>query len=547
MTDPGILDLERGRECYGRQAWARAFEALTAADQAASLGAEDLERLAMSAYLIGLDDDYLKALERAHDAHVRAGELLRAARCAFWLGLRLLFRGEVGHATGWLARTDRLIEDQGKECVECGYLLLPAAEEQLQAGDAETGYAVAAEAVEIAERFEDHDLLACARQIQGRALLQQGQLARGLTLLDEAMVAVVAGNLSPIVTGLVYCSVIAACQQVYAVGRAHEWTLALAHWCEEQPELVAFSGTCLLHRAEILQFHGAWGEAIAEARRACERCATAANRRAEAAGYYQAGEVHRLRGEFAQAEDAYRNASRCGQEPQPGLALLRLAQRRTQAAVTAIRRVAATTQGKLERTKILPAVVDTLLAAGDREAARDACRELEEIAVDFDTDVLNATAANARGAVLLEDGEPHDALLSLRCALQVWQRIDAPYQAARTRVLVALACRALGDDDGTELELEAARAAFEQLEASPDLARVDSLRQQTQAARHRGLTHRELQVLRLLAAGKTNKDIAGELRLSDRTIDRHVSNIFGKLDVTSRTAATSYAYRHELV
>ena len=268
---PLLDELERGRESYGRRAWADAYQSLSRADQAAPLGVEDLELLAMSAYLIGRDDDYLRALDRAHHAHLDAGERLRAVRCAFWLGLRLLFRGETGRATGWLARAQRLLEREERDCVEQGYLLLPVVEQHLAAGDCEAAYATAAGAAEIGERFGEADLIACARHLQGRALMQQGQVEQGLALLDEAMVAVTAGELSPLVTGLIYCSVIEACQQVYALGRAREWTSALAQWCEEQPEMVAFTGICRVHRAEIMQLHGAWQDAIEEARRACER------------------------------------------------------------------------------------------------------------------------------------------------------------------------------------------------------------------------------------------------------------------------------------
>ena len=266
-------ELRRGRECYARRAWADAYRSLSLADQVARLEAQDLELLAMSAYLIGRDDDYLRALERAHYAHLDARERLGAVRCAFWLWLRLIFRGETGRATGWLARAQRLLEPEEPDCAERGYLLLAAVEQHLAAGDCEAAYAAAAAAVEIGERCGEADLIACARHDQGRIRLQQGQVERGLALLDEVMVAATAGELSSIVTGLMYCSVIQACQEVYAFGRAREWTVALAQWCEEQPEMVAFTGVCRVHRAEIMQLRGAWQDAIEEARRARERFA----------------------------------------------------------------------------------------------------------------------------------------------------------------------------------------------------------------------------------------------------------------------------------
>ena len=538
--------LATGRECHRQRAWAEAYRSLAQADQALPLGAEDLELLAMSAYLVGRDDDYLTMLERAHRAHLAADQDVRAARCAFWLGLRLMFRGETGRATGWLGRAQRLVEREGRDCAEHGYLLLPAAEQQLSAGDIMVAYETANAAAEIGERCGESDLIAIARHLQGRIRLLQGQVPTGLALLDEVMVAVTEGELTPIVTGLLFCSVVEACEQVYALDRAREWTAALAHWCAEQPDMVAFAGVCQVHRAGILQRIGAWPDALAEARRACARC-QGVNREAAAAAFYQEGEVHRLKGAFALAEDAYRNASGLGLEPQPGMALLRVAQGRAEAAAAAMRRSMSATAGRLKRLRLLPAHVEIMLAAGDRSAARSACAELEEIARTFDTGIPGALAAEARGAVSLGEGDAEAALVALRHAFEIWQRIEAPYAAARARVLIGLSCRALGDEDGEELELGAARAIFEQLGAAPDVARIDALGTRALPHPSHSLTARELQVLRLVAAGKTNKVIARTLFLSERTVDRHVSNIFAKLDVASRAAATAYAYQHKLV
>jgi DNA-binding CsgD family transcriptional regulator len=343
-----------------------------------------------------------------------------------------------------------------------------------------------------------------------------------------------------------YCSVIATCQQVYAFDRTREWTIALTQWCEGQPDMVAFAGACQVHRAEIMQLLGTWPEAIEEARRACLR-SQGVDRRAAAAALYQQAEVHRLKGEFGAAEEAYRGASRLGLEPQPGLALLRLVQGRSGAAATAIRRVASTTVNRLKRMGLLPAYVEIMLAAGDVQDARNACRELEEIARSFDTEVPDAIAAQARGAVDLAEGSAQAALDSLRLAFEVWQRIQAPYAAARVRVLIGLACRALGDEDGADLEFDAARSICERLGAIPDLARIDSLIKGAPSGHAHGLTPRELQVLRLVAAGKTNAAVAAELFLSARTVERHLSNIFTKLDLSTRTAATAWAYEHDLI
>ena len=360
------------------------------------------------------------------------------------------------------------------------------------------------------------------------------------------MVAVIAGELSPIMTGLIYCSVIDGCRQVYAVDRAREWTDALAQWCAGQPQLVSFTGTCLVHRAEIMQMSGAWRDAIEEARRACD-VSRGSEQPAPAAAYYQQAEVHRLRGEFAEAEESYRHASRQGCEPLPGLALLRLAQGRTEAAAAAISRALGTTTDRLQRTKLLPACVEIMLASGDLASARAACGELSESADRFQTPALQAMAAQAAGAVALGADDFRSALPALRRAFELWLQVEAPYLAARTRELIGLACRGLEDEDGASLELAAAREAFETLGAAPDIARIDRAVPFSPALGGSGLTPRELEVLRLVAAGEPNKVIAAELCLSEKTIDRHLSNIFGKLGVSSRTAAAAWAYRHKLV
>ena len=540
-------ELKRGRESYARRAWREAYESLSHADQAAPLGAEDLELLATSAYMIGRNDDHVSGLERAHHMYLDACEAQQAVRCAFWVGINLALRGEMGRATGWFGRAQRLLEREERDCVEQGYLLVPVMLQHEATGDWEAAYAAAADAAEISERFGEADLFALAVHEQGHALVKQGQVEEGLGLLDEAMVAVTAGELSPIVTGLIYCSVIEGCQEVYALRRAQEWTAALTHWCEQQPDMVAFTGRCLVHRAEIMQLHGAWREALEEARRAGERSAQGVSQAAAAQAFYQQGEIHRLQGEFAAAEEAYRDASRCGWEPQPGLALLRLAQGNGDAAAAAIRRVVGETTEQLKRARLLPAYVEIMLAVGDPQEARSACRELEEISARYESGMLGALVAHAEGAVDLAEGDTQTALLALRHAWQVWQELEVPYEAARVRVLLGLACRTLGDDDTASLELEAARGVFAHLGAAPDLARVDSLTRRTPSIDAHRLTPRELQVLRLVAAGETNKAIAAELVLSERTVDRHVSNIFAKLDVSSRAAATAYAYKHQLV
>jgi DNA-binding CsgD family transcriptional regulator/tetratricopeptide (TPR) repeat protein len=539
-------ELERGRDAYARSAWGEAYELLGHAERAAPLTGSDLVLLATAAHMLGLVDEFLPLLERAHHAYAEEGEALPAVRCAFWIGMNLALRGEMGPATGWLGRAQRLLEREEGECVEQGYMLLPVAFQHELSGDFDGAAETAAAAAEIGERFGDNDLFALAVHVQGTVLAKGGRVAEGLSLLDEAMVAVTAGEVSPVVSGIVYCGVILACEEVYELRRAHDWTAALTRWCEQQPDLVSFRGRCLVHRAQLLRLHGDWPAALEEARLAGERFAGAMNPGAIAKAWYLQGEVQRLGGQFGDAEDAYREASRLGLEPQPGLALLRLAQGKGEAATAAIRRAASETTDRAARAGLLPAYVEIMLAAGDVDAARDACGELREIAAQYGTDMLRAIVAQACGAFELAAGDASSALVSLRLAVQTWQELEAPYEVALTRVLVGRACRALGDEDGFVLELDAARRLFEQLGAAPSVLSVDSLTRGDERDGMHGLTPRELEVLRLVATGKSNRDIAAVLVISEHTVARHVQNIFTKLGVASRTAAGAFAFEHNL-
>jgi ATP/maltotriose-dependent transcriptional regulator MalT len=414
-------------------------------------------------------------------------------------------------------------------------------------GDHAAAHDAAGEAVAIGERFGERDLFALAGHVQGHALINLGRIDDAITLLDEVMLAAIGGELSPIVTGIVYCGAIAGCEEAFDVRRAHEWTNALARWWEAQPDMVAFTGRCLAHRAEILQLKGSWPAALEEARRAHERCQRSMNRLAAGQAAYQQAEVLRRQGDLAAAETAYREANACGREPQPGLALLRLAQGDVDAACAAVRRSLAETTSPLKRSRLLPAYAEISVAAGDLDEARQAADELDAIARDYPTAMLRAIAAHVTGAVELAGGDVQASLVTLRAALLAWQELEAPYEAARARVLLGLACRALEDEDSASLELDAARAVFDELGAKPDVARLDALGGRSEAAETYGLTPRELEVLRLVASGKTNRDIAATLVVSEHTVARHVQNILTKLRLSSRTAATAFAFEHELL
>ena len=541
-------DPKRGREAVRRQAWAEAFDHLAAADEHDALAPDDLERLATAAFLSGKDTESAEAWARAHSDRLERGEIERAARCAFWLGFCLVSKGEQARAGGWFGRARRLLQGSDRDCVEQGYLLVPTALGDLAKGEAAKARDEFREAAETGDRFDDADLSALGRLGSGQALIRLGEIEPGVALLDEAMAAAEAGDLSPIVVGTVYCAVIETCHEIFDLRRAVEWTDALTRWCEAQPQLAPYRGQCLARRAEILELQGAWPDALDEVRRACERLAGPPGEPAAGLAFYRRGELHRLRGEYAEAERAYAEAARWGREPQPGLALLRLRQNEIEAAAASIRRVVDETEDRPTRCRVLPAHVRIMLAAADLPAARESAAELTELSAALDTPFLAALADQARGSVELAAGNVSEALDALRAASASWKKLQVPYEAARARLLIALACRELGDEDTAGVELDAAKSAFRDLGARPDVERVESLAPTTSAPADRhGLTPRELEVLRQIATGDTNRAIAEALSISERTVERHVSNIFHKLNVPTRSAATAYAYQHELV
>lgn len=541
---PATGDLDRARRHFAQRRWAEAHGAFSRADHTSRLAGEDLESLATSAFLVGLEDEYVEALERAHLAYLDRGAVAQAVHCAYWIGLHFALRGDTGQANGWVGRGWRLLEGEPETCTEAGYLLIPAAVQQMRAGESEAAYATAGRAISISEQSDDRELAAAGILLQGRALLQQRQLAQGLALLDEAMVCVRTGGVSPISTGRIYCSVIEGCVFAYIWERAAEWTEVLARWCDDQPDMMAFSGACRLHRAEVLELRGAWVEAIREATRAVER---GGSPQVVAAAYCQLGDIHRLRGELDAAERAYVKAGALGHQPQPGLGLLRLAQGRSEAALAALRNAVAVAGQRWERARLLAAHLEALLACGEIDEAGRVCADLEALADGAEADVLRAFALDARGALELAGDRAATALVALGRAAEIWQGMRAPYRAARTRTSMSRAYAALGDGDASALERDAALAAFQELGARLDVERLGAARGTGAAKAALGLSARELEVLRLIAGGETNRSIADMLFISERTVERHVSNIFGKLNVGSRAAATARAYTDKLL
>ena len=536
--------LGRARKLFARKAWRDAYRLFDAADRETDLEPEDLERLATAAYLLGRDEESEVFRERAHHAYLRRGDREGAARAAFWLAFGLLHRGAQAPASGWFGRAERLLDEAQLDSVLRGYLLIPSAVQRVVQGDPAAGHTLFSQAADIARRFADHDLASLACHGRGRALIRLGHIGEGVAVLDEAMVAVMAGEVSPMLAGDVYCSVLEGCHEIFDLRRAYEWTTSLARWCAAQPDLVRYRGECLLYRAEVLQLRGQWTDAARDAHDACELLMS---RPAAGTAFYRLGEIHRLRGEFAKAEAAYARANERGRKPQPGLALLRLAEGHVDAAAASIRAVLVDTRARLSRARTLAAAIEILLAAGDLDHARAAAAELAEIASALKAPLLDAASAHATGAVLLAEGDIAGAATALRRAGEIWRDLEMPYDEAHTRVLMAAVCDRRGDQDGRRLELDAARRIFTQLDAGACLARIAEEPEVTSRQTVGSLSQREAQVLRLLAAGKTNRDIGAELFISEKTVARHVSNIFDKLGVSSRAAATAWAYQRNLV
>lgn len=542
--------IDQGRSAFARRQWRTAYAQLSNADQEAPLEPADLERLATAAYLAGQDDQAVKLWARVHHDWIDRGDVERAAYWGYWLSFVQLVHGEPAQATGWLQRARRLDNARHAASAVPGYGEITGGLLAMGSGDVAGAAACFAAAVVLADRFNDPDLLALGLLGQGQALIMQHEVAEGAARLDEAMLGITAGKVSPVLAGIVYCAVILTCQRIFDLARAREWTQQLDVWCATQPDLTPFRGECLVQRSQVLQARGDWSGALDEAAKARDHLAA----RSEAVvgrACYQQGELHRLRGEFDAADQLFRDAGRYGCEPQPGVSLLRLAMGEVDGAAAAIRRAVDAAadipgpRGGLSRPRLLGPLIEILLVLGDVAGARKAADELAAIAAKMNTPYLTATSARGDGAVLLAEDETQAAQARLREAWMLWQQLEMPYESACVRVLLGQVCRRLDDRETARMHFDAARAVFERLDAAPALAQLE--RVAADADSDSALTQREREVLALVAAGKSNRRIAAALAISEHTVARHMSNIFDKLGVNSRTAATTYAHTHKLI
>ena len=536
--------MSQATDHFARGDWQAAYDAWSRTGPD-GLSAGELDRFGATIELVGHHDELVGVLQRAFLAHQDAGDLHGAAGCACRLSMSLAEHGDHALAGGWVARAAELIEEIGEDCVERGWVAFLRMFRALGEGDLATAGRLVDEAYAVGRRFHDADLTAMSTCARGRVSIMTGCFAEGLALLDDAMVRIIAGEASPNIAGHVYCTAIEGAQEVSDFGRVAEWSAALERWCAAQPGLLAFTGQCAVHRGQVMRVRGAWDDALREYARAAERYLELGTPSAIGLTALETGDLLRLRGSHADADAAYQRAADLGVDPQPGLALLWLASGQAAAALAAIERLVASPEGPVKRCRLLPAAVEVLLAAGDAARARPLAEELSSLASAVGATALSAAAAQALGSVELAAGDPAGALPYGRKAHQLWAQASAPYDAAVARLLVGRCLLALSDPSSAERELSAARAVFRQVGAVLMADLASSLL--APPSPPGGLTAREVEVLRLVASGRSNPQIAAELVLSEKTVARHLSNIFAKLDVGSRTAAAAYAFEHGLV
>jgi DNA-binding NarL/FixJ family response regulator len=525
------------RTAFAARDWTGARDGFVAARDDLPLDADDLNALAEAAWWLGLMDESLAAREAAYERYLERSDNRRAAMRAFDIAYAYFLRGDETVGGGWVNRAQRLVENE-PDCAEQGYLLYFTVETSLDGGEETMAKARAVQAV--GRRHADPNLIAAGIVAEGRVLIRLGRVSEGVALLDEGMLEASSERLAPNWAGNVYCHLMAACYELGDIRRAAAWTQSTSDWCDRMAPAVLFKGICRVHRAQVMQIRGAWTEAEQEAERVCADDA-GIHVGIVAEGHYQIGEIRRLRGDLDGAEASYRQAHELGRDPEPGLALLRLAQGRPDAAAGLIRSALAGISDPLARARLLAAQVEIAIAAADTVTASAAADELDAVATAYQSSGLQATAKRCRGAALLANGLVEEALSTLRTACSGWTELEAPYDCAKVRVLLARAYRQLGDNESSDREFDAARAAFAELGAALDAKQASAERRGTFP---NGLTAREAAVLALVAAGSTNREIADALVLSQKTVERHLSNVFTKLDVTTRTAAARFAFEH---
>ena len=537
-----IANIDRARAAIAHERWAEAYELLHELELD-DLAAEDLGGLAEAAWWMGEQDEALAARTRAYAA-CAADDDRRAALHAGRLAIERFQRGEPAVGAGWLGKARRHLEGI-PEGVEHGFVAVLEATVARYAGQLDSAMALAGVAADVGRRHGDRDIWVLGLHTQGLVHIAEGRISDGLPLLDEAMTSVVAGELTSFFTGIVYCNVIEACLQVADLARAGQWSEAARTWCDSVPAESPFPGLCRVNRAQVAQLRGEWAEAQAEAERA-SRELLRFDPWSAAHASYEEGEIRRRLGDRAGARACFSRAHELGLDPQPGSALLRLSEGRPGPALAALRS-AAEDEGltPLRRARLLAATLEVALAGAEMGTARSIPAELDALAERQPVLALAAIAEGAHGELALAEGDAAKAHRHLRRAALRWQELRLPYETGRARAALGIALRASGNEEGADVELRGALSTFERLGAAPDAERVRALLA-PETALPRGLTAREAEVLRLVAAGRSNREIATALTISEHTVARHLQNMFTKLEVSSRSAATAFAFEHGL-
>jgi DNA-binding CsgD family transcriptional regulator len=530
--------LERARAAYAACQWDEAYDGFASVVAGDAVSTEDLAAQADAAWWLGRTDESLDLYEAVYRRSADRGEP-SAARLAVETGFLWLVRGEETVASGWFARADRLLRDR-PEGVEHGYLQHLAVLELLETGRFEDAASLARRICELGRRHDDATLCALAQVLEGVAAVRGGDLDSGLAAIDEAMLAVRSGAVDRSWAGNLYCQLMSLFLELADLQRARAWTEATERWCRQHSHAAMFTGICRVHRAQLLHLEGALQDAERSAAQACRDLADM-NVDAVAAAHYELGELRRRRGDLAGAERSYVRAHELGRDPQPGMALVRLAQGRPTAARRAVEAALTATDQPLRRVPLLTAQTTIADHLGDAEQAGRAADELFTIAERFASPGLVAAARQAAGTARLLAGEADRALPLLREAQGRWRDLDVRGEAATVQLAVARALDAVGDADSAERERSLAT------EVLTGLGIVTSTGQSGGRRDTAGLTPREREVLALVATGDTNAGIASRLVLSERTVERHLSNVFRKLGVSSRTEAARFAFVNGLV
>ncbi len=506
--------VEAGREALRRREWAEGYELLKSADEA-QLGPEELLLLGEAAMWTGRMDEVNDYFERAYRGYLDARNKLRAAFVATWIAHNQKNNLQLSVANGWMSRAKRLLDEE-EEAPEHGYWALQKVLFAVGEGDHVYALRLAKHAEELGRRFGDRNLEIRGIQRQGSVLIEQGEVAEGKLLLDEASAAALGGELDPYSTLVIYCNTIGACRDVADFESAGEWTDRASDFCDANG-LTAFPGMCRVNHAEVMKFKGRLSEAQALAGQAGEELRVW-NPRVAGAAFYELGEVRLRLGELNQAEQAFREADELGRTPEPGLSLLRLAQGNPKGALASIRRaVGDDSLGLPAQARLLPAAVEIAVAAGEADEAAGYADRLDSVADTYETSALKATAAYAKGQVALTRGDADAAYHEFRQARTTWDSTAATYDGAHAREQIGRALRASGDEDAAVWELQAAAARFERLGSVRDAERVAELlmRDVTAAVMKTFLFTDIVGSTELASAVKTDRHWANVLRRHD--------------------------------